>query len=68
MRMAMLYLEDNTSKLEETKRFGNITVQKRTLQEEPRTFLDTQKLNPSDMARLKITLKNESRYTCYNSY
>jgi len=66
--MTMIYLEDMTSKLNETKYFGNITVEKRTLQPLPRIFMDTQKLTLTDLAHLKIILKKEARYTCYNSY
>jgi hypothetical protein len=67
-RMTMLYLEDKTSRLEEVRKFGNITVQKRILQAEPRTLLDTQKLTPADIAHLEMIIKTEPRFTCYNSY
>lgn len=65
---AVVYLEDNTSKLVEVKQFGSITVQKRTLQEEPRAFLDTQKLTPADIVAIKNFVSKDVRYTCYNSY
>jgi len=66
--MGMIYLEDNTSILDEIKYFGDITVEKRTLQPLPRVFMDTQKLTQSDISQLKTLFKQESRYTCYNNY
>jgi hypothetical protein len=66
--MAMTYLEDNTSRLDEVRHFGNVTVEKRTLQAQPRTFIDTQELTAVDLAYLKNIFKKESRYTCYNNY
>jgi len=66
--MGMIYLEDNTSRLGEIRQFGNITVEKRTLQPLPRVFMDTQQLTQSDISQLKTLFKQESRYTCYNNY
>jgi hypothetical protein len=63
-----VYLEDNTSKLDEVKQFGGITVQKRTLQAEPHVFLDTQKLTKNEIATLKTLTNGEPRYTCFTTY
>jgi len=65
---ATVYLEDNTSKLDEVKQFGGITVEKRTLQADPHVFLDTQKLTKAEIASLKTLINGEPRYTCYTTY
>lgn len=65
---ATIYLEDNTSKLDEVKQFGSITVQKRTLQLDPHAFINTQKLTKSEIANLKTLINHEPRYTCYTTY
>jgi len=65
---ATVYLEDNTSKLDEVKQFGSITVEKRTLQADPHIFLDTQKLTKAEIASLKTLINGEPRYTCYTTY
>lgn len=63
-----IYLEDNTSKLDEVRQFGSIVVQKRTLQTEPRVFMDTQGLTKSEIANLKVFINGEPRYTCFTTY
>lgn len=67
-RIATIYDEDHVSKLIETKKFGQITVQNRKLQINNFSFTDTQNLTAEETISIKKNIEKEPRYTCYLNY
>ncbi len=67
-KWAIIYHEDQLSVLEEEKRFGDLTVQKRTFSPNKGLPRDTQDLSEDYLQRTVNLLSYEQSYSCYNSY
>ena len=67
-KKVFIYMEDNTSTLDEEKKFGDLIVQKRTLNTDLSKFTDSQKLSPTDIKSIKSIIKDNPRFTCYTTY
>lgn len=67
-KKVFIYLEDHTSTLNEKKTFGDLTIQKRTLNKDLSKFSDTQELLQDDIKSIKSIIKDNPRFTCYTKY
>lgn len=67
-KKATVYLEDQISQLDEEKKFGDITVQKRHLVNDKSLLRNTQDLSASDIASTLRITKIDDRFSCYHSY
>lgn len=63
-----VFAEDHVSRLLQTQRFGEFTIEKRILQKEPRIFMDTQSLTPQEASHAAYLLGIEPLFSCYNTY
>lgn len=67
-KKATIYYEDQVSVLEEERKFGDITVQKRRLEENTSLLKDTQGLTTDEINSIKATQLTDPRYSCYLTY
>lgn len=68
-RRATIFAEDQVSVLEEEKKFGEIVIQKRRLENNKELLIDTQNLEAEEILRLKGLLSNtDPRYSCFVNY
>lgn len=67
-KKVFIYMEDHTSTLEEEKKFGDLIVQKRTLNTDLSKFTNSQKLSRADIKSIKSIIKDNPRFTCYTTY
>ncbi len=63
-----LYLEDQVSALEETKKFGELIVQKRKLATDKSLLKDTQNLSAEDRINVQHIIAVDPRYSCFTTY
>lgn len=68
IKPVFIYMEDNTSTLTEEKKYTDLIVQKRILNEDLSTFKDTQSLSKKEIDSIKSIIKANPRFTCYTSY
>lgn len=67
-KKVFIYMEDHTSTLKEEKQFGDLIVQKRTLNTDLSKFTDSQKLTAKEIKSIKSIIKDNPRFTCYTTY
>ncbi len=63
-----IYAEDKISTIQEVKKFGGITVQKRELEKDKNKLVDSQQVPTEEAIRIESTLKTDPRYSCFISY
>jgi hypothetical protein len=63
-----IYLEDQISVLEDEKKFGEIIVQKRRLEQNKSLLSDSQNLTSEEIQTIMITQKIDPRYSCFINY
>ena len=61
-------MEDNTSSIIEEKKYTDLIVQKRILNQDLSTFKDTQGLGKKEIDSIKSIIKVNPRFTCYTTY
>jgi len=66
-KKATIYLEDQVTIIEEVKKFGEITVQKRRFTNNKNLLKDSQNLSASEIETVKILI-TDPRYTCSIEY
>lgn len=64
----VIFAEDHASKLLQTQKFGELTVQERMLQQKPRQFIDTQGLSYQQASEAASLLHATPLYSCFNTY
>ncbi len=67
-KKVFIYMEDHTSTLEEEKKFGDLIVQKRTLNTDLGKFNNSQELSSKEIKSIKSIIKDNPRFTCYTTY
>lgn len=65
---ATIYLEDKVSVLDEEKKIGLVTIQKRHLTNNNSQLIDTQYLDPNILYNIRSIISKDPRYSCFNSY
>lgn len=65
-RLATIYMEDKKSRLVETKKFGNIEVQKRKLLSPGEVGVDTLSISPEQKGTIVSIVNQDPRYSCFN--
>src|SRR3989344_7928056 len=68
IKPVFIYMEDNTSSLIEEKKYTDLIVQKRILNQDLSTFKDTQGLGKKEIDSIKSIIKVNPRFTCYTTY
>ncbi len=67
-KKAMVYLEDQMSTIQDEKKFGSLTVQKRVFTQNPTELTDSQHLTSQELAVVKHVINTDHRYSCFNTY
>ena len=67
-KKAIIYKEDQVSRLIEEKRFGEIIIQKRILTENKNELFDTQNLSLMEKSELEKIVEKDHRYSCFHNY
>ncbi len=68
VKKVFIYMEDNTSTLQDEKKFGDLIVQKRKLHTDLSEFTNSQNLTSQEIKSIKSKIKIDPRYTCYTTY
>lgn len=67
-KKVFIYMEDHTSTVVEEKKFGDLIIQKRTLNTDLSKFTNSQELSRTDIKSIKSVIKDNPRFTCYTTY
>jgi len=67
-KKATIYAEDQVSILEEEKKFGDLIIQKRRLENNKQLLKSSQNLSLEEIQSINITNKIDPRYTCFIDY
>jgi hypothetical protein len=65
---ATIYSEDQVTKIDEVRKFGQIIVQKRHVLSKGEKLSETQHLSDSDKGIIEQILKKDYRYSCFMNY